>query len=64
MYSSDRARQDMESVLHHPDMTKIKNGNSFREEDEEKEDVNVNADMEKCYDKYPNILPVEPLKVG
>ena len=60
MYSSVIARQDMESVLQHPDMTKITNGNSILEEVEE----DVNADMDKHYDKYPEILPIEPLQVS
>ena len=50
----------MESVLQHPDMTKITNGKSILEEVEE----DVNADMDKHYDKYPEILPIEPLQVS
>ena len=50
----------MESVLQHPDMTKITNGNSIQEEKEE----DVNAEMDECYEKYPEKLPIEPLKVS
>ena len=46
----------MESVLQHPDMIKITNGNSIREEEEE--------DLQECYEKFPEKLPVEPLTVG
>ena len=46
----------MESVLQHPDMIKITNGNSIREEEEE--------DLRECYEKFPEKLPVEPLTVG
>ena len=48
----------METVLHHPDMTKLTNGNSIREEDEE-EDT-----LRESYVKCPEILPVEPLMVS
>ena len=58
MYSSEGASQDMETVLHHPDMTKLTNGNSIREEDEE-EDT-----LRESYVKCPEILPVEPLMVS